>query len=66
MDSFKLNLDDSRFAALYTSRDYAIDPTRPEFLKTAEMERVLAERQRRVHANDVTAVPASKRPKKSK
>jgi hypothetical protein len=51
-------------AASKAHRDYAIDPTRPEFLKTAEMQRVLAERQRRVHDNDVTAAPQSKRAKK--
>ena len=66
IDSFKVDVDDSRFAALYNSRDFAIDPTRPEFLKTTEMERLLAVRQRRVHANDDLSVgPPPKKARKN-
>jgi hypothetical protein len=64
VDSFKVDVDDTRFAALYNSRDFAIDPTRPEFLKTTEMERLLAERQRRVHSTD--NLPTGPPPKRAK
>ncbi len=30
-DAFEVNVQDARFASIFTNRDYAIDPTRPEF-----------------------------------
>ena len=42
-----VDVTDPRFTAMYSRPDYSIDPTHPDYRPTAEMERVLAERQRR-------------------
>lgn len=47
-DTFALNTKDGRFTAVFTDKDYSIDPTRPEFKKTREMDALIAERQRKV------------------
>lgn len=47
-DEFKLNVNDNRFAAVFTDEKYSIDPTKPEFKSTAEMHNLLEERQRRL------------------
>jgi len=44
---FHVDVSDPRFAAMYERADYSIDPTHPAYKPTAEMERVMAERQRR-------------------
>ncbi len=31
-DSFKVDVADPRFAAVYTSQDFALDPTNPAFM----------------------------------
>lgn len=41
------NLDDPRFASLFTSHHYAIDPTNPQFRKSAAQLKILAESQKR-------------------
>ena len=46
-DGFALDLGDSRFASVYSSSDYAIDPTHPKFRRTLGSESLLAETQRR-------------------
>jgi len=53
-DNFKVNVDDPRFAALYSQKDYAIDPTVPAFTETREMQRLIDERQARL----LTGAPA--------
>ena len=42
-----VDVSDPRFAAMYDRADYSIDPTHPAYKPTKEMERVMAERQRR-------------------
>jgi hypothetical protein len=47
VDSFKPNLQDPRFQALYTSHEFAIDRTDPRFKETGAMREILNERHRR-------------------
>lgn len=42
-DEFQIETEDPRFAALFESHEYAIDPTSSKFKKTREMERLLEE-----------------------
>ncbi|XP_018409771.1 PREDICTED: ESF1 homolog [Nanorana parkeri] len=46
-DNFQINVDDSRFQAMYTSHLYNLDPSDPNFKKTKAMERVLEEKAKR-------------------
>lgn len=50
---FKVNLDDSRFKAVYDSPAFAIDPTAPMFKKTKGMEAIIGERQKRRRDGDM-------------
>lgn len=43
-DDFQMNLEDSRFSAVYDSHHFAIDPTNPQFKKTRNMDNVLNKR----------------------
>lgn len=42
-DNFDLNTGDPRFAKLYESHEFAIDPTNPKFKETAGMKKLLEE-----------------------
>lgn len=46
-DEFKPDLNDPRFKEVFEDRDFAIDPSQPEFKKTAAMENILKERSKR-------------------
>ncbi|KAM4695141.1 ESF1 homolog [Discoglossus pictus] len=46
-DDFQINVEDTRFQALYTSHLYNVDPSDPSFKKTKAMEKVLVEKARR-------------------
>ncbi|XP_069810493.1 ESF1 homolog [Dendropsophus ebraccatus] len=46
-DEFEINVEDSRFQAMYTSHLYNVDPSDPNFKKTKAMDRVLEEKARR-------------------
>ncbi|CAI9566998.1 unnamed protein product [Staurois parvus] len=46
-DNFQINVEDSRFQAMYTSHLYNLDPSDPNFKKTKAIERVLEEKARR-------------------
>ncbi|KAJ2714866.1 pre-rRNA-processing protein esf1 [Coemansia spiralis] len=46
-DDFKLNVNDSRFGALFDSHTFAIDPNNPNFKKTKAMQQLLAESRKR-------------------
>lgn len=49
-DNFKINTTDPRFAKLYESHEFAIDPTNPRFKETAAMKALLEEgRKKRKH-----------------
>ena len=42
-DNFKINVEDPRFAKLYESHEFAIDPTNPKFKETKAMKALLEE-----------------------
>ncbi|KAI9821708.1 MAG: pre-rRNA-processing protein esf1 [Pycnora praestabilis] len=66
-DGFEMNVSDPRFASLYKSHDYAIDPTNPRFKGTKGMKALLEEgRKRRRRDEDADAGDAGKRGKKQK
>ncbi|KAM4042454.1 ESF1 homolog [Anomaloglossus baeobatrachus] len=46
-DDFQINVEDSRFQAMYTSHLYSVDPSDPNFKKTKAMGKVLEEKARR-------------------
>lgn len=52
-DSFKVDLADDRFKAIYDSPAFAIDPTAPMFKKTKGMEAIIGERQKRRRDDDM-------------
>jgi hypothetical protein len=64
-DNFQLNIKDNRFAAVYTSSDFNIDPTDPQFKKTKGMETLIHEKLKR-RKIDEPFVPDTevKKPKK--
>ncbi|XP_034239620.1 ESF1 homolog [Thrips palmi] len=47
-DDFKVNVDDDRFSALYSSHHYNIDPTHPNFRKGQGMEALISAKQKRL------------------
>ncbi|XP_045773040.1 ESF1 homolog [Maniola jurtina] len=49
---FEINLDDRRFAALYDSHLFNIDPTDPNFKKTKNMEKLIHEKLKRRPKDD--------------
>ena len=52
-DNFKINVEDPRFAKLYESHEFAIDPTNPKFKATTGMKALLDEgRKKRKHDRD--------------
>lgn len=66
-DDFQLDVADPRFASLYESHEYAIDPTNPKFKATSGMKALLEEgrKRRRVRgADDDVPTETSKKPKK--
>ena len=65
-DDFEVDVKDERFNALYTSPQFAIDPTSSKFKKTRAMDKVLDERKRRNdHRRDMEMVPSSSTMEKS-
>lgn len=46
-DDFKADLNDPRFNEIFTNHDFAIDPSQPQFKKTATMSKILEERNKR-------------------
>ena len=47
-DDFKVDLQDSRFSAVFEHPDYNVDPSHPNFKKTKSMQEVIVEKQRRI------------------
>eukprot|EP00041_Stephanoeca_diplocostata_P009926 m.156886 g.156886 ORF g.156886 m.156886 type:complete len:753 (+) comp17953_c0_seq2:218-2476(+) len=58
-DAFQLNLADARFAAIMDDKDFSLDPTQPEFKKTREMERLIADRQKKIATKSASAAAPS-------
>ncbi|XP_077996320.1 ESF1 homolog [Glandiceps talaboti] len=46
-DTFEINVEDSRFSAIYDSHHYQIDPSDPQFKKTKAMDKIFKEKQKR-------------------
>lgn len=68
-DKFEINTTDPRFAKLYESHEFAIDPTNPRFKETAAMKALLEEgRKKRKQGKDVESdePERAREPKKSK
>ncbi|KAI1620042.1 hypothetical protein EDD37DRAFT_183454 [Exophiala viscosa] len=56
-DDFKVDTADPRFARLFESHEYAIDPTNPRFKGTKAMKTLLDEGRRRKHGSNEEDVP---------
>ncbi|KAJ4379632.1 pre-rRNA-processing protein esf1 [Didymella sp. IMI 355093] len=66
-DTFKIDTADPRFAKLYESHEFAIDPTNPRFKETSGMKALLEEgRKKRKQGREVDEQEAERQPKKSK
>ncbi|CAO2654575.1 Nn.00g113080.m01.CDS01 [Neocucurbitaria sp. VM-36] len=66
-DNFKINTADPRFAKLYESHEFAIDPTNPRFKETAAMKALLEEGRKKRKQDKVDDEPELDRgSKKSK
>ncbi|CAH2255544.1 ESF1 homolog [Pelobates cultripes] len=61
-DDFQINVEDTRFQALYTSHLYNVDPSDPSFKKTKAMERVLEEKAKRREQKQTRQAEAVKGP----
>lgn len=61
-DNFKINTNDPRFARLFESHDFAIDPTNPRFKDTTGM-KALLEEGRKKRKRDVDEEPVQKKAK---
>ncbi|XP_075452173.1 ESF1 homolog [Ascaphus truei] len=60
-DGFQINVEDTRFQAMYTSHLYNVDPSDPSFKKTKATDRVLEEKARRREQEQSSHVDAVKR-----
>ncbi|KAF1927965.1 uncharacterized protein M421DRAFT_92804 [Didymella exigua CBS 183.55] len=66
-DNFKIDTADPRFAKLYESHEFAIDPTNPKFKETSGMKALLEEgRKKRKQGREGDEPEAERQPKKSK
>lgn len=59
-DNFKVNINDDRFSALFTSHLYNIDPTDPNFKKTKGMETLVSEKLKRRLENGNESIKVKK------
>merc|ERR1712190_710640 len=46
-ESFKVDVDDSRFASIFSTQDLEIDPTNPEFRRSAGLNDLLKKKRKR-------------------
>ncbi|CAG8673753.1 693_t:CDS:2 [Dentiscutata heterogama] len=53
-DTFDINVNDPRFAALHESHHFAIDPTNPQFKKTKSMSKLLEEQRRQARSKETS------------
>lgn len=66
-DNFQINTTDPRFAKLYESHEFAIDPTNPKFKDTSGMKALLEEgRKKRKQVNVDDEMDPEPQLKKSK
>lgn len=60
-EGFEMDAADPRFAAVFESHEFAIDPSNPKFKGTAGMKKILEEGRKRKASGDVYTEPASAR-----
>ena len=58
-DNFAVNVNDDRFAAIYTRPEFNIDPSEQNFKKTKGMESLIGEKQKRVGSHSAEKHAAS-------
>ena len=63
-DNFDVNVEDDRFAAIFSRPEYNIDPSEQNFKKTKGMEKLIGEKQKRIQTGRVPV--QEPKPKKSK
>ncbi|KAL5417151.1 hypothetical protein PMIN03_001775 [Paraphaeosphaeria minitans] len=63
-DNFEINTNDPRFAKLFESHDFAIDPTNPRFKETSGMKKLLEEGRKKRKLDRDEDEPEVKKPKK--
>ena len=51
-NEFKLDLQDTRFSAIFQNPKYNVDPSNPSFKKTKSMQEVIQEKQKRILQGD--------------
>ena len=61
-DDFDLNVNDDRFAAIYSRPEFNIDPSATSFKKTKAMETLIDEKQKRVISGQNNKKEAKKKP----
>ncbi|KAG7199277.1 hypothetical protein KM043_018138 [Ampulex compressa] len=64
-DDFEVNVKDPRFAALFTSHHFNIDPADPRYRKTKGTEALVNEKLKRRADDDITDEVKTKQPKKN-
>ncbi|XP_069090201.1 ESF1 homolog isoform X1 [Pleurodeles waltl] len=63
-DDFQINIEDTRFQAMYTSHLFNVDPSDPNFKKTKAMEKVFEEKVRRRDQEQANDTEILKKPEK--
>merc|ERR1712176_994360 len=63
--TFSVDVDDPRIAKVFSTPDFEIDPTNPEFRKSAGMNEVLRKKRKRKVANDSATTDSLAAPKRS-
>jgi hypothetical protein len=58
-EGFEMDAADPRFAAVFESHEFAIDPSNPKFKGTAGMKKILEEGRKRKASGDVYTEPVS-------
>ena len=58
-DNFAVNVNDDRFAAIYTRPEFNIDPSEQNFKKTKGMESLIGEKQKRVGSHSAASATSS-------
>ena len=63
---FKMDVDDDRFAAVFTNHEFAIDPSNPKFKATDGMKKLLEQGRKKRKAGVVEERPAARTEKKAR
>ncbi|XP_070492045.1 ESF1 homolog [Chironomus tepperi] len=66
VDNFELNVQDDRFKAVFSQPEFNIDPTNSGYKKTKGMEKLIQEKLKRRHTDDVEQTEVVEKKKKIK